>query len=147
MNLDEFDWMFIVAVIFGAIASVLKELESIIGEGALNYVVIFLKIFAAILSISFAVLKFLKLKPYTILLGSNDFEEREQDGHKYYYFEIKKKKHKKGKSPSVFASLLNNDGSENGILMTPNTDPDGNISVTHAGLKLIDKKLKIVVKN
>ncbi|MFA0122916.1 hypothetical protein AB4400_16025, partial [Vibrio sp. 10N.261.48.A2] len=66
MNLDEIDWMFIVAVIFGAIASVLKELESVIGEGALNYVVIFLKIIAAVLSISFAVLKFLKLKPYII---------------------------------------------------------------------------------
>ncbi|MEZ8013925.1 MULTISPECIES: hypothetical protein [Vibrio] len=147
MNLDEIDWMFIVAVIFGAIASVLKELESVIGEGALNYVVIFLKIIAAVLSISFAVLKFLKLKPYIILLGSDDFEERKQDGHKYYRFEIKKSEHKKGQSPSISASLLNNDGSECSILMTPRTDSDGNISVTHAGVTLIDKKLKIVVKN
>ena len=73
MRLDEIDWIFVVAVVCGAIGSVIGQIEIIIGSEALTYFVLALKILSAVLSIAFAIFKFLRLKPFEVILTDKDF--------------------------------------------------------------------------
>ncbi|OJI30642.1 hypothetical protein VV99743_03351 [Vibrio vulnificus] len=144
MQLDEIDWIFVVAVIFGAVGSVIGQIESIIGSEALAYFVLALKILSAVLSIAFAVFKFLRLKPYEVVLTDKDFL---RDGNNYIH-KIEKSHHKKGSHPSVQTTLLLSDGSVQSIDIYDEVDEDGNVVIAHVGTSFDDKgrKLRVVVK-
>ncbi|ENL1288424.1 hypothetical protein WFH67_21115 [Vibrio vulnificus] len=144
MQLDEIDWIFVVAVIFGAVGSVIGQIESIIGSEALAYFVLALKVLSAVLSIAFAIFKFLRLKPYEVVLTDKDFSLNGDD----YIHKIAQSSHKKGSHPSVHTSLLLSDGSVQSIDIYDEADGDGNVVIAHAGTSFDDKgrKLRVIIK-
>jgi len=144
MRLDEIDWIFVVAVVCGAIGSVIGQIEIIIGSEALTYFVLALKILSAVLSIAFAIFKFLRLKPFEVILTDKDFLPVDD----YFTHVIKKSTHKKGTYPSVYTSLIMSDGKIGSIDIYDEVDTDGNIIIAHYGSEFDQKnrKLRVVVK-
>ncbi|MEN3757729.1 hypothetical protein ABDZ57_13030 [Aeromonas veronii] len=144
MRLDEIDWVFVVAVICGAIGSVIGQVESIIGSESLDYFVLALKILSAVLSIAFAIFKFIRLKPFEVVLTDKDFSPTND----YFTHVIKKSVHKKGTHPSVYTSLLMSDGSIGSIDIYDEVETNGDIIIAHNGTEFDkkDRKLRVIIK-
>ncbi|AZQ11366.1 hypothetical protein [Shewanella khirikhana] len=111
MNLDEIDWVFIVAVIIGTLASLAREVVNFVGADNLDAIILTMKFIAAVLTVVFAILKFLRLKPFTIDLRASDFHFSDRADLKEGVAFISAKRHKKGKSPSVKTYDVKADGS------------------------------------
>ncbi|KAB7661234.1 hypothetical protein [Plesiomonas shigelloides] len=144
MRLDEIDWIFIVAVICGSIGSVIGEIEHLIGSENLAYFVLALKILSAILSIAFAIFKFYRLKPYEVILADKDFLINGD----MHIHKITKSTHRKGSHPSVYTSLLLDDGLIQSVSIYDEVDTDGNVIIAHNGMEFDQRsrKLRVIIK-
>ncbi len=129
MNLDEFDWLIIIAVILGAIAAVVEEVATFVGIDVIGWLVLLLKIIAACLSVIFAVWKFFRLKPFIIDISPKQFKPALGSNDEYETFSIAEKTHKKGKHPSINVTLVYKDGSLGSVSMIEYVDENGTVTI------------------
>lgn len=146
LNLDEIDWLLVIGVILGAIASVTKEFAEFLGIETVSWLILFLKIVAAILSVAFAILKFLRLRPYIKLVDSDEYTVEGDEERKWFYIDIPKSIHKKGKTPTVECSLVSADDKPQNINLSKIILDDGCVQIGGFGLGSMEKKLQVVIK-
>ncbi len=146
LNLDEIDWLLVIGIICGAIASAAKEITEYLGIETVNWLVLALKVVAAFLSVVFAVLKFFRLRPYIRIIEPGEYivEVREDKG--WCYIEIPKNEHKKGQQPSIKTSLVGSDGSIQHVDLYQEVLDNGIVKIGGYFLSNLDGKLKVVIK-
>lgn len=145
MDLDEIDWVFIAAVVIGAIASVAREIADFVGVDELNSIILMAKLVAAFLTLVFAIWKFIGLKPAVSDLRRSDFQfEGKGDASSTGKATISSRRHGKGKSPSFETFSVKDDGSIETVGVAENIDSSGNITVS--GFIPEQMVLRVVVK-
>jgi hypothetical protein len=103
MDFEEFDWALIAVVVITALASLIKEVCEYFGVENVEWLILGLKAIAAVLGIIYSVWKFYRHKPYIKTVTSSEWEF---DGKDSYRVRVPRSEHKKGKHPSVTASII-----------------------------------------
>lgn len=142
---EDFDWTLIAAVIVTAVASVIKEVCEYFGIDNINWLILGLKVIAAVLSVAYGVWKFYRLKTFIKILEMSQWTVDPDKGN-WCRYAIDKSVHKKGNNPSVDLTIIDKNGELWNSNMQSTVDEKGRVELGGLSLHLEDYKLRIIIR-